>query len=78
MNTIFHDKYINVDLTDWTAPLPQMFNFVVHSSFDIIKNSLLSSNLLISSDISTAQGRIRYLQVSEKGKELLDINPLSN
>jgi len=47
-------------------------------SFEKIKNSLLSSNLLISADVSTAQGRIRYLQVSEKGKELLDINPLSN
>jgi len=36
-----------------------------------IKNYLLSSNIIISSDVSTGRGRIKYLELSRKGKELL-------
>ena len=36
-----------------------------------IKNFLLSSNILVTSDISTGRGRIKYLEVSDQGKQIL-------
>ena len=36
-----------------------------------MKDALLSCNFLLSSDVSTGTGRIKYLELSEKGKDLL-------
>jgi len=36
-----------------------------------IKNLILSSNFIFCSDVSTGRGRLKYLELSEKGKELL-------
>lgn len=36
-----------------------------------MKDALLSSNFLIATDVSTGKGRIKYLELSQKGKELL-------